>query len=306
MAENLTLETGKSPFSDGIKILKSSIPATETILDAYIPVAEASLSEIKRLSDWDKIDLPVPNPLIFEQGRPLLADLPLPDFGNEFSNVSIRMVEALKSALPHLEPEFQSVLKALEKTDFANQTAQALWEGNPERIDDLSEEEMLSTKALHLAGVSVLDVFLKIIHDKAAPLINNLRWTKGYCPICGSFPDIALFRKSGTDDPYLKSHGGQRWLHCASCGHEWRFKRGTCVYCENQKHEELKYFQSSDRMTERIDVCEKCRRYLINIDSREYIKEPDLRIAAKAYIHLDIIAQQKGYTPLAITGWNSI
>lgn len=59
-------------------------------------------------------------------------------------------------------------------------------------------------------------------------------------------------------------------------------------------------------MSERIDVCDKCQRYLINIDSREYIKEPDLRIAAKAYIHLDIIAQQKEYIPLTYTGWNSI
>lgn len=306
MIENIRSESEKKSLSDGIKILKSAIPATESVLNAFIPVAEAKIGEIERLKDWKGFRMTAPDSLLFEQGRPLLSGMEFPEFGDEFSKTASNMAKALKVGLPDIETDFDKVIEEIDSKDFSKRLALAIWEGDTEMLSELCNEKSVPLKAALLTGTSSMDVFLNIIHEAAAPLIKDFRWSKGFCPICGSFPDMAVFRKSGTDDPYLKSHGGQRWLHCSTCGHEWRFKRATCPYCETDKHEELKYFQSEDRPDERIDVCDKCKHYLISIDSREYIKQPDLRIAAKAYIHMDIIAQEKGYTPLAETGWNSI
>lgn len=306
MTENTRTESDLESLSSGIKILKASVPATEFVLNAYIPVAEARLHAMVELDDWNGFILPKADPITFEQGRPLLAEMPLPDFEKEFNHVALNMAKALKKGLPELGSDLNAVLATLESAEASKKLALAIWDSEPDILNALCKETSMPLKAALLTGSSAMEVFLALIHKQAAPLIKDLRWIKGYCPICGSFPDMALFRKSGIDDPYLKSHGGQRWLHCSSCGHEWRFKRGACAFCETEKHEELRYLQSEERPNERIDVCDKCKRYLINIDSREFIKEPDLRIAAKAYIHLDIIAQKKGYMPLTETGWNSI
>lgn len=126
------------------------------------------------------------------------------------------------------------------------------------------------------------------------PLPENLTWLKGYCPICGSWPYISVLREKE----------GQRWLKCSFCSHEWRFMRTQCPCCENEDPETLEFFYAEDKPHERVEVCNKCKKYIISLDIRDRVEDTALEAEALGLVYLDILAQEKGYLPAAITEWN--
>ncbi len=118
-----------------------------------------------------------------------------------------------------------------------------------------------------------------------AKYIDQKIWSNGYCPICGSKPNIAE----------IKGEQGFKYLHCSFCGYEWLHKRLACPYCENTDHETLNYFYAENEENYRVDTCEKCKHYIKTVDSRK-LKEPvNLDIEDWCTIHLDFIAAGKGY-----------
>ncbi|MFH1025819.1 MAG: formate dehydrogenase accessory protein FdhE, partial [Nitrospirota bacterium] len=111
-------------------------------------------------------------------------------------------------------------------------------------------------------------------------------WWRGYCPICGSEPSIAEFKEEGA-----------RFLVCSSCNFEWRFNRLKCPFCENDNHEKLRYFYTEkEGKAYRIDVCEKCKRYIKTIDVAALDVDFIPLLEDIGTLHLDIVAQKEGYT----------
>jgi FdhE protein len=90
---------------------------------------------------------------------------------------------------------------------------------------------------------------------------------------------------------------GARFLVCSSCGYEWRFMRLKCPFCENKEHERLRYFYiEKEGRAYRVDVCEKCKRYIKTLDTKELGEEVIPLIEDIGTLHLDILAQNEGYT----------
>lgn len=114
-------------------------------------------------------------------------------------------------------------------------------------------------------------------------------WDKGDCPICGFPPDIGI----------LRGEGGKLYLHCAICGHEWRFNRMVCAFCGSDLQKEHNYLEIEGDNVHKIFLCNFCRRYLKVLDSRSL---PDdtllfLDLEDLTTLHLDVIADEKGYLP---------
>jgi FdhE protein len=110
-------------------------------------------------------------------------------------------------------------------------------------------------------------------------------WHRGYCPICGSKPLIAELREEGA-----------RFLVCSLCSFEWRFMRLKCPSCGNDDHEALKYFYTENEGTaNRIDVCDKCKKYIKTVDTREISGEIIPLIEDMGTLYLDALAQKEGY-----------
>ena len=85
-----------------------------------------------------------------------------------------------------------------------------------------------------------------------AELIQESKWLKGYCPICGSWPEMG----------FLEGREGRRWLRCSFCSHEWTFSRTECPFCESHDPDKLEIFYSEGRPFERAELCYECRKYL--------------------------------------------
>ncbi len=126
---------------------------------------------------------------------------------------------------------------------------------------------------------------LERIAEKYADTIRNSEWAEGYCPVCGKEPKIGE----------LREEEGNRFLFCSQCGTEWSFHRIKCPFCGNEEQKTLSYFTVEDDERYRVDVCDRCKRYIKTIDFRKMKEEPNLDIEDIATIHLDMLANEEGY-----------
>ncbi len=113
-------------------------------------------------------------------------------------------------------------------------------------------------------------------------------WLKRNCPLCGSPPQMAE----------LREEGGKRYLQCSFCGCQWRWERVACPYCPNREFESLHYLFSEDEDAYRVDLCDQCKGYIKTIDARNLDYEPHLELEDIVTIHLDLLAQERGYKRL--------
>ncbi|OGO21329.1 MAG: hypothetical protein A2144_00655 [Chloroflexi bacterium RBG_16_50_9] len=121
----------------------------------------------------------------------------------------------------------------------------------------------------------------------ARALISHIEqelWRRGYCPICGGVPDLAL----------IKGEHGARWLLCSRCDTEWLFQRLECPYCGTQEQNDLAFF-TDDNEQYRLYVCEQCKCYLKAIDLRKAQSEILPPLERIYTLDLDTQARERGY-----------
>ena len=76
--------------------------------------------------------------------------------------------------------------------------------------------------------------------------------------------------------------------------------------CDTSDKEDRCYYQEEGETCERIEACGRCGHYLLCIDLRECAPPPTMEVAAVGMIHLDILARDRGFSPMAWTPWNRI
>ena len=140
------------------------------------------------------------------------------------------------------------------------------------------------------------DILAYFVYNSARPSLNlcanelselldkNKEWHRGYCPICGSPPALSLFEEDG-----------RRFFCCSFCWYKWRTRRIFCHNCENSDHETLHYYSFEGDEGYRIDVCDKCKKYIKTIDTRNLDRfiYPPLEYLSTA--HLDIKIAEMGF-----------
>lgn len=127
--------------------------------------------------------------------------------------------------------------------------------------------------------------FLESYAQKLRELVDSSSWLKGACPICGREPLIAR----------LEKETGRRWLFCSLCHSEWLFRRLACAFCGNDDQESLRYFYAEEACGYRVDVCDKCKRYIKTIDARKIEQVMNLFVENLATLYLDIVANKEGF-----------
>ncbi len=193
------------------------------------------------------------------------------------------------------------------KTVFADYAE--LFNSSRERLVELSADTLLARQTLKRwyekqmlpAKIPVKNVDRKlinsIIHATIKPFltsharklresIDQERWRRSYCPICGGSPDFAS----------LDTERGSRWLLCSRCDTEWVFQRLQCPYCNTQDQNDLSYF-TDDSGLYRLYTCERCQQYLKTVDRRQTEDQIILPIERFLTLDMDRQAVEMGYKP---------
>lgn len=209
--------------------------------------------------------------------------------------IALSLISAMKEGMPKLTGELDRLSDLIQKDKIhlaeyfethsgdENQTM-ARW-GNDLKISPSNASFLLSL---------IERVLLERRAKEATAALGEFAWEKGYCPVCGEFPSIAL----------IEEEGGARFLHCSSCGQEWRYTRVICPYCEKEAQQAMDYFYVENKTQESAFVCDQCKKYLVTLYRAGRLHVRDMDISAIALVHMDMIMQDKGYEPMTACPWN--
>ena len=219
-----------------------------------------------------------------KEGFPLFSreDLPV-DFG-----AAAALLNQFFKYLSEMNREDQTGLaKALKESEtdpqWTNRLFVPILKQDEKALADLAGQVDLDPRVLLFLGKTALRPSLEALRPLTEKH-DEKQWDHGYCPLCGSQPDMACFTNTG-----------KRRLHCELCGEEWAFARIGCPFCDKEAQEDLGYFEAEEEEGLRVYVCNVCHRYLKTIDSRVFEEVAPLELESLATLHLDLVAEQNGY-----------
>jgi FdhE protein len=183
--------------------------------------------------------------------------------------------EALEKALERVRTDGQWIERALR----------AFLARDEATIDAMAQEVSLDSTVLKFVTTMALKPSLNTLRGLVSGALQKGSWEYGYCPLCGSWPDMASLDEQG-----------KRVLHCELCGFEWNYLRIQCPFCENSDSEELGYFMSQEEKGLRVDFCKKCNAYIKTIDLRVAEAPAPLELENLITLHLDMLAHEQGFT----------
>ena len=169
--------------------------------------------------------------------------------------------------------------------------------GDLEGVKSLAHQLKMEGGLFLFLGSNLAQAILEAYAHKLQDKIKD-DWLRGYCPVCGSSPCIEKFSKEKE---------GKRILRCGFCGTEWAYRRLMCPFCGNDDHNNLRYFFTEENSPYRVDVCDKCKKYIKGIDERKLPEDTEIDLSFEniSTLYLDILAQKDGYQNLTswMVGW---
>jgi len=270
-------------------------PHASELLKAFGPIIirQRQLSSSVNLTklDYSSIDKDK-----LKNGVPVSHHFNLFSPEDSLKEITLSIAEAVKEGFSKLTEDIDRILgfikeDKIQPITFFTAAAVKENKGTGEWSERLKISPSNTSFLMNLVSRVILERRAKDITAK----LGEFDWEKGYCPICGSFPSIAL----------IEEEGGKRFLHCSSCGHDWYFTRVVCPYCENEAASGMDYFYIENKTQESAFVCDKCKKYLITIYRAGKLFARDMDVSSISLIHLDMLMQDKGYTPMTSCSWNN-
>ena len=271
-------------------------PHNHDLLKAFQPIVTRQ-RQLAQSSDSRPLDISSIDIEKLKAGVPVVQQIRLFSPETPWKETAALLASAIKEGLPSLSEELDNLFLFIQRGrlrlfDYLSASP----DGESNIMEHwVKELELAPGPALFLL-TSIKRVALERRARQIVAALGDFPWAKGYCPICGDFPSIALIEETG----------GKRFLHCSSCGHDWRFTRVVCPYCENQAQQGMTYFYIEGRPQESAFICEKCQKYLVTLNRASHILDRDLDVTAMSLVHLDVLMQEKGYTPMVSCCWNAL
>jgi len=203
----------------------------------------------------------------------------------ESPNLFVAIGKLAKEANPKLAASASILIKAVDTNLDPESLFSALLTGNEALFENISEDLEIEKQVLGFMTYNSLKPSLGTgAVQLAAYLTKDEPWLKGYCPVCGSAPILSILEGEGA-----------RSLICSFCWHQWSVKRVYCPFCDNSDNKDLHYLFSQEEKDLRVDLCNKCNKYLKTLDTRKADRMIYPPLEQVSTLHLDIKAQEEGF-----------
>ncbi len=209
--------------------------------------------------------------------------------GIETANGKLRFI--WQRATSRGKRETALILTALEKNELniASLLSPGASSGSTSGI--AAQNMIADSKLLRTLAQNALIPALRAWCRQLSPLARGVPWNKRVCFVCGAAATLGE----------LQGNDQARHLRCGSCGADWQFRRLQCVNCGNEDHESQRYlYAENERDRMRVEVCDRCKGYLKVISAFTPTPPEMLAVEDLATIHLDYIAQERGYARVPV------
>jgi FdhE protein len=211
------------------------------------------------------------------QGLPMLSFDQLPLEPERFAE----LVSEVAGLLEEHEPDLAGQALCDDGADclaLARQRFRDMQARTDESVDD--SEATLAEVSVDLA----LNPYLEWAAEFVLPHVDQQRWRRKYCPVCGGSPDFS----------YLEEDAGTRYLLCSRCSGSWLYHRLGCPFCGTSDHTKISYYLGDDKVY-RLYVCQACQRYLKTIDLRGLARQVQFPVERVTTLSMDVAAHEAGY-----------
>lgn len=267
-----------------IKILCKQKPSHKEVLGFLKKVITA---QAKVKADIKMEDVNIDQQIVkmkAKEGFPLLDKQALKFDVGLAKGLFKKMSQILRNRVPEDIEQINQALKTKE-LNIESLLKNALRE-NGNYINNVAQKLRVKPAVISFLVKNTLKPFFEVYAESTKDYVDQQHWLRNYCPICGSKPFMAE----------LSGEERKRFLVCSFCGSKWRFVRIRCPYCNNNNQKTLRYFYTEkEGRAYRIDVCDKCKRYIKTIDAKELGMEVIPRIEDVGTMYLDILAEKQGY-----------
>lgn len=266
-------------------------PGYREILDFY--------QQIRKKQEMVKAAIKIKTPFSTSEWKEVLAQKGFPLLEKKVFPLDMEAMLVLfkslcqigREANPYMAVQVEKIEDGLNKKRFNFQ--EMFKEGFLEsKIEHAAKELGCDKNVFFFLLYSSMNPFAEAEIDQLPTELTTDLWLQGYCPICGSLPYLSL----------LKEEANKRFLFCSCCGYRWQTERLSCPFCSNRNQESLLYLYAEGEELCRIDLCEKCHRYIKTLDWSE-MEAPDPVFEDLTTLHLDMLAYQKGYKRPTFFPW---
>ncbi len=261
------------------QVLLTTLEAPHPEWRSILAVIEAALLEVQRRVWMEYVPAVAPSGV---DGEPLLSGAVLQVPRRLIERWVSRVLAIATGTGARAKPLVQAVaVGRLEPSSLF----EAAVSQDSERLDDLARSGRDDRGVLRglapIIAMPVLQACRSAWADRVSPA-----WTSGYCPICGSRPALAEFRRLN----------GRRHLRCGRCGGDWRAEPLRCPFCGERDHEHLGSLVSPETLErEQIEICDGCGTYIKTITTLAPIRRDHVVLQDLATVLLDVAAAGHGY-----------
>jgi FdhE protein len=296
MTAERSAQQASERIQKAIERMRDDLPQLANVFDAFKGLLAAQAALKAELPAINMDDLRI-DPVQYSQGVPILGADSFTLSRDDLKKASESLMPAMEEGFPKIKDQLTAIKESIENKDQDLEVnLAALWTAGNEAIEQIASNLGVDARILEFVLGQLAKPYAQKLTESLPAFPEELQWHKGYCPICGSWPEMG----------FLQGKEGHRWLRCSFCGHEWTFMRTKCPFCESEDQEKLELLFSEDRVTERAELCYACMKYLVSIDLRDRVDDVVLEAAPLGLVYLDVLAQDKGFSPGAICGWNII
>lgn len=254
------------------------------------------------------------------EGEPLLGpvmdslDAAGPELVDRLRQAARVVLPAAAQAFPALAPDLAKLAVRLDETGqgatLAARMLAAIAPGAGEQaVQALAEELGIEPPALFIAATESLMAVLMAEASLLSNAVDQQSWRQPYCPVCGGGADAGILKEGSEDSEFLIAKAGQLWLHCGQCAALWRFPRMRCAACGSEDPQQLEILTVDEGLRaehERAQLCKACNTYATMVNMVDRTDRLNLEFLRISLLPLELLAQQRGFHPLAPSPWNTL